>query len=165
MFKLKSLSKKGVPAALEKAERYRLLNEAKEAESICLDILEIDPRNQKALVTLLLSITDQFGEGMSAEVDRARELLPRLRDKYKRAYYEGIIFERQAKATLNKGTPDSKHHAYEWFRDSMDQFEKAEKLRPPGNDDAILRWNTCARLIMQNNLAPRQEDYIQPLLE
>lgn len=165
MFKLKSLSKKGIPAALEKAERYRLLNEPKEAESICLDVLEIDPKNQKALVTLLLSITDQFGEGMSAEVEHARELLPGLRDKYKRVYYEGIIFERQAKAILNQGTPGSKSHAYEWFRDAMDQFEKAEAIRPPGNDDAILRWNTCARLIMQNNLAPRQEDYVQPLLE
>ena len=165
MFKLKSLSRKGIPAALEKAERYRLLNEPKEAESICLDVLEIDPKNQKALVMLLLSITDQFGEGMSAEVERARELLPRLRDKYKRVYYKGIIFERKAKAILNKSTPGSKSHAYEWFRDAMDQFQKAEALRPPGNDDAILRWNTCARMIMQNNLAPRQEEYVQPLLE
>lgn len=165
MFKLKSLSRKSIPAALEKAERYRLLNEPKEAESICLDVLEIDSKNQKALVILLLAITDQFGEGMSAEVERARELLPRLRDKYKRVYYEGIIFERQAKAILDKGTPGSKSHAYEWFRDAMEQFEKAEKIRPSGNDDAILRWNTCARIIMQNNLSPRKEEYVLPMLE
>ena len=165
MFTLKSLSKKGVPAALEKAEKYRPLNEPKEAESICLDVLEIDPKNHKALVMLLLSITDQFGESISAEAERARELLPRLRDKYKRHYYEGIIFERQAKAVLRQGSPGAKSHAYEWLRDAMDQFEKAEALRPSGNDDAILRWNTCARMIMENNLTPREEEYLQPLLE
>ena len=165
MFKLKPLSKPGIAAALEKAERYRLLNEPKEAESICLDVLEIDHENQKALITLLLSITDQFGEGASAEVQRARELLPQIRDKYKQAYYAGIICERQAKATLKQGTPGRQSYAYEWFRDAMDHFEKAEAIRPPDNDEAVLRWNTCARIIMSNNLGPRQEEPTEPFLE
>jgi len=165
MFKLKRLSKKGIPPALQKAERYRLLNEPREAESICLDVLDIDSKNQKALVTLLLSITDQFGEGMSDQVTRARELLPRLRDKYKRAYYAGIIFERQAKVILRQGTPGFKSHAFEWFRDAMDQFEKAEAIRPRGNDDAILRWNACARIITQSNLSAAREVYVEHSLE
>ena len=38
-----------MPAALEKALRYRLLNEPVEAESICRDVLEVDPDNQAAL--------------------------------------------------------------------------------------------------------------------
>ena len=59
-FEVKRLHAGAIPGALEKAEHYRLLNEAREAESICLDILDIDPENQKALVTMLLALTDQF---------------------------------------------------------------------------------------------------------
>lgn len=162
-FKLKPLSRKGIPAALKKAERYRLLNEPHEAESICLDILEVDSKNQKALVALLLSITDQFRSGST--VDQARELLPGLGSKYDRLYYEGIVCERMAKATLDRGTPGSAQDAYEWFREAMFSFEKAEAIRPAGNDDSILRWNTCARAIMQGNLSPRAEERVQAMLE
>ncbi|MFL5800417.1 MAG: hypothetical protein ACJ8CR_01605 [Roseiflexaceae bacterium] len=165
MFQLKSLSMEGITAALDKAERYRLLNEPREAESICLDVLEIDPENQKALVTLLLSITDQFGRRAPDAARQARELLPRLRDEYERTYYAGIIFERQAKAVLKRGMPGGEFQAYDWFRNAMDLFEKAESIRPPGNDDALLRWNTCVRIIMQYKLTPRQEDYVEPFLE
>jgi len=38
------------------------INEPEEAESICLDILEVDADNQEVLVMLLLAITDQFGK-------------------------------------------------------------------------------------------------------
>ncbi|HYQ85854.1 MAG TPA: hypothetical protein VES59_01285 [Bacteroidota bacterium] len=165
MFKLKPLSKEGIAPALEKAERYRLLNEPREAESICSDILDIEPENQKALVVLLLSITDQFGDGKAVEVKHARELLPRLRDEYERAYYGGIICERQAKAVLSRGMPGHKSHAYEWMREAMDFFEKAESMRPPKNDDAILRWNTCARIMMDNHLEPGREEPTEPFLE
>lgn len=163
MFKLKQLSKEGIPAALEKADKYRLLNEPREAESICLDVLEIDPSNQRALINLLLARTDQFGDGTAPE--EARELLPRLSDEYKRAYYAGIILERQAKAILSKGTPGAKFDAFEWLREAMDQFEKAEAIRPVGNDDAILRWNACARIIMKNKLAAREEGFVETMLE
>src|SRR5205085_11166530 len=53
MADLKRLHKEAIPAALEKAERYRLLNEPGEAESICLDILAADAENQQAIITLL----------------------------------------------------------------------------------------------------------------
>ena len=165
MFQLKSLSMQGITAALDKAERYRLLNEPREAESICLDVLEIDPENQKALVILLLSITDQFGRRESDPVRSARELLPRLHDEYERMYYAGIIFERQAKTILKRGTPGGEFQAYDWFRSAMELFEKAESIRPHGNDDALLRWNTCARTIMRYKLTARQEDYVEPFLE
>jgi hypothetical protein len=91
MFELKPISTQGVAAAVQKAERYRFLNQPWAAESICLDVLQADPDNQQALVILLLALTDQFGETMSDGVERARELLPRLKDGYKRAYYAGII--------------------------------------------------------------------------
>lgn len=48
VFELKPLSKKAIPRAIEKADRYRLLNEPSDAESICLDVLAVDPENQRA---------------------------------------------------------------------------------------------------------------------
>ena len=63
MFELKSLHKEAVPAALERAKHYRLLNESGAAESICLDILQVEPDNQEALVTLVLAMSDRFAKG------------------------------------------------------------------------------------------------------
>lgn len=144
---LKPITREGIPAALQKAERYRLLNDSSAAESICLDILEIEPENQSALVTLLLSITDQFTEELSDGVHRAREVLPRLKDDYKRAYYAGIICERRARAQLHRSALGATDVAIEWFREAMTWYERAEAIRPVGNDEAILRWNTCVRML------------------
>ena len=166
MFEFKFLSREAVPAALEKAERYRLLNEPGEAESICLDVLRVDPENQQALVALLLALTDQFEEGFADRVKRAREVLPHLRDEYARAYYAGIICERRAKAQLKQGGPGSGYVAYDSIREAMSSYEKAEALRPPGNDDALLRWNTCARILMRNPHIQRgPQDHSEPPLE
>ena len=165
MFALKPLSAEAIPAALEKAERYRLLNEPAEAESICLDVLKADPDNQKALITLLLAVSDRFGKGYGVSDTQAKEFLARLEGEYERAYYAGILAERRAKAKLAQGTPGSKHYAYDGFRDAMNWFEKAEAVRPHGNDDALLRWNTCARIITQNKLVPREEERVEPPLE
>jgi hypothetical protein len=165
MFELKRLSKEAIPAALEKALRYRLLNEPVEAESICHDVLEIDAENQEAMVTLLLAITDRFGNGYGVGVVEAQEVLGRLREEYDRAYYAGIICERRANAQLRHGYPGAGHDAYEFLREAMTWFEKAEALRPPKNDDALLRWNACARIIMQNRLTPRMEETVGLELE
>ncbi|MEP7108785.1 MAG: hypothetical protein ABI760_12405 [Ferruginibacter sp.] len=165
MFQIKPISKESIPTALEKAERYRLLNEPMLAESICLDILEADPENSRAIVTMLLAITEQFGASSSSDMNRAKQLLTRLTDDYDKQYYSGLICERQGKAKLGKRMPDGGSIAYEWLRDAMDHYEKAEAIRPPGKDDAILRWNTCARLIMRHNLKPRDERYIEHPLE
>src|SRR5207247_1282312 len=89
IFELKPLTQEAIPKALEKAERYRLLKEPAQAESICLDVLQIDPGNQKA-----------------------------------------------------------------------------EAIRPAGNDDALLRWNTCARILTRNpHLQRGPEDHSEPPLE
>jgi tetratricopeptide (TPR) repeat protein len=165
MFELKRLSAEAIPTALEKALRYRLLNDPAEAESICHDVLEIDPENQQALVNLLLALTDRFGKGYSVGVTQAQEVLSRLHDAYERAYYAGIICERRAKAQLNQGHPGSGHDAYELLREAMTYYEQAEALRPARNDDALLHWNTCARLIMGNQLTPRMEEKIELSLE
>jgi hypothetical protein len=159
MFEPKPISQEGVPRALQKAERYRVINDPSSAESICLDVLTVSPENQQALMTLLLAITDQFDAGPMEGVRRAREVLPRLDDEYKRAYYGGIICERCAKAQLRSGAPRSGEMAYQWLREAMTWYEKAASRRPAGNDDAILRWNTCGRLLARNpHLRPGAEE-------
>lgn len=166
MFELKHLSKEAVPKALEKAERYRLLNEPAEAESICIDVLDADPDNQQALVMLLLALTDQFEDEHVSTLTRARALLPRLPDEYARAYYAGITSERRAKARLKRGGPGSGGMAYESFLEAMTWYARAEALRPPGNDDALLRWNTCVRIMARHaDVAPRPEEHAELPLE
>ena len=166
MFELKPLSPESVATALEKALRYRLLNEPREAESICRDIIEVDPQNHEALTNLILALTDQLTTKGPRCGDEARSLLPRLGDEYEEAYYGGIICERRAKAQLSRQNPGSGFVAHDLLHDAMECYEKAEKVRPAGNDDAILRWNTCARLIMESeHIRPHPEDDFQPMLE
>jgi len=163
-FELKTLSREAVSRTIAKAERYRLLNEPGEAESICRDALQADPDNQEALVMLLLAMTDQFLDEPSA-VDDAWECVERIRSEYDRAYYSGIVCERRAKAQLHHGAPRCGSRAYEGLREAMTWFERAEAIRPAGNDDALLRWNTCARLIMRDaRLQPALEEVGEPLL-
>lgn len=166
MFDLERISKEAIPAALDKAQRYRLLNEPLQAESICLDILEIDPDNEKALVTLILSLSDQFAGGSPVNLKRAQELLPKLADEYERAYYAGILAERRATALIAQGGGRRGYVAYDLFREAMTCYEKARDLAPPGVDDPILRWNTCARLIDRNShVRPAPEDPSEMMLE
>ena len=151
MFELKQLSHDAVPAALEKANRYRLLNEPGAAESIYLDILAVEPENQVALKNIVLAMSDRFGKDYAVGDTHINDYLAKIVDEYEKTYYTGIVYERRAKAVLEKGGVN----AYELFMRAMELFEKAEAIRPPGNDDAILRWNGCARIITQNKLEPR----------
>ena len=47
----------------------------------------------------------------------------------------------------------------------MQAYERAEAIRPAGNDDAILRWNACARLMRDRKLGPRPEDEVEVPIE
>ena len=166
MFELKPLSNAAVPAALDKAVRYRLLNEPLEAESICLDVLAVDPANETALITLLLALTDQFPTRARAAVREALAVIPRFEDDYLKAYYEGIIWERRASALHEGGGHGSGFLAYDRLRRALDCYETAIELRPEGNEDAILRWNTCVRILNRHpDLKPAPKDTFQPLLE
>lgn len=147
-FELKSISEQGIPEALAKVERYRLLNEPSLAESICLDILAVVPDHREALISLLLAHTDQFDS--HAHVKGAHEALSQIKGDYEQSYYHGIIWERLGNARIRHGGTVAGASAYHALREAMGQYEKAMTLAPLGNDDAILRWNTCARLIMQN---------------
>ena len=144
-FKLKTISKAGIPEAISKVELYRSLNEPEEAESICRDILAAEPEHQLALRLLGLSITDQFCGDASDRCGEAETLFQGLAERYERLYYIGLLYERRAKAQMRVGRPP--HSLVPLFAEAMRCFGEAELIRPPGNDDAILRWNRCARLL------------------
>ena len=165
-FRLKPISREAVPRAIQKAERYRLINQSWASESICRDILEVDPTNQQVVVMLVLALTDQLAEGHATVMRAVHETLPRITDPYQRAYYTGIASERSGQAHLHRGGMGSGGRAYDALREAMSWYEKAEAIRPSGNDDAILRWNTCARLIASNpQVAPHTESAYEPALE
>lgn len=165
-FKLKPISREAIPRAIQKAERYRLINQSWAAESICRDVLEIDPANQQVLVMFVLTLTDQLADDHGRIMKEVHEALPRITDAYQRTYYTGIASERSGQAVLHRGGMGSGAMASEALRDAMGWYERAEEIRPPGNDDALLRWNTCARLISGNSqLEPHAEPAYEPALE
>jgi hypothetical protein len=162
-FELKKISPDGIPHALEKAERYRLLNDPAQAESICRDVLAVDPDNQTALRALILALTDQFGAASAGPSAReARGYIVQLDDEYDRAYYTGIVYERETRAYLERKNV-VRSAAYDGFRQAMEWYERAEALRPPGNGDAVLRWNSCARAIERERLEPEAREPELPL--
>jgi hypothetical protein len=142
---LKHISHESVPRALALAERYRLLNEPEQAASICEDVLIVEPDNQDALFHLLLALTEQFGRKRGATCQKAEQVANRMADEYKRTYYRGVVFERWGRSKLEDGSPA--RFAADWLHKAMEHYEEAEKIRPEGDDAALLRWNTCARLM------------------
>lgn len=163
MFDLKAISPESVAGALAKAERYRLLNEPGEAESICRDILEIEPGNVQATISLVLALTDQIPDDAQAFTSALAEIA-RFESAYDRAYYAGIAWERRAKARHFGGGQGSRHYVYEWVAAALRFFEEAERLRAPGNDDAVLRWNACVRFLARNKqLTPLTEETPEPI--
>ena len=147
-FELKSISVQSIPEALAKVERYRLLNEPVLAESICLDILAVVPDHQQAWISLLLARTDQFESNANAKA--AQDVLAHIEGEYEQAYYAGIIWERLGSTWVRHGGTHVGASVYHALREAMDHYERAMNFSSPGNDDAILRWNTCARMVMQN---------------
>ncbi len=161
MLELKPLSKDAIESAMAKAERYRFLNEPGQAESICLDVLDVDPDNQQARIVLVLALSDQFVDATGTAA-RAEQLAGELRGEYERLYYSGLVAERRAKAHLHRGGAASQG-AYEWLMDALELFDRAEQVRPAGTDDAVLRWNACVRLLRQHpNLQPAPNTREEP---
>jgi len=165
MFQLKRLSTSAIPSALAKAERYRLLNEPEEAQSICLDVLEADPNNFEAVRTLILALTDMFPRQAGNPLSKAQELVARLPSEYERAYFGGLVAERQARTLLGRTGPGRTQPAGDWLREAMSAFERAEAVKPKDNDDALLRWNACARLFRQHpELMVTDEERTAPVM-
>ena len=152
---LKQISHEAVPKALELAERYRLLNEPEQGESIARDVLAVEPDNQQAILTVVLALSDQFMTHRGHSLNEAEKFLAQLTDPYQRAYYRGVTLERWARAKKREGLPV--HAVDDWVERAMACFEQAEAIRPTGNDDAILRWNTCARML-RHTTAHREDE-------
>lgn len=144
--KLKAVSQSSIARAIARAEIYRYLGEPEETESICRDILAVEAENQIALRMLGLAIADQFCGGPSDRCSEAESVFHSLVDPYERFYYTGLLHERRAKAQLRAGQPP--RTLVPLFEEAMACFEEAEKIRPPDNDDPILRWNRCVRLLL-----------------
>jgi hypothetical protein len=162
-FALKRISTDAVDRAVDRAEHYRLLNDPEQAESICLDILAVDGGNEPARIALILSLTDQFRRGGGSHgVRRAKEHVGKLSGKYERAYYAGLVAERQGRAHLLRGGME-RAFAYEGLHEAMQHYEQADTLKPAGVDDAILRWNACVRTIERESLQPRRDEPELPL--
>ena len=152
---LKQISIEAIPRALDLAERYRLLNEPEQAESICRDVLAIDASNQVATRILLLAIGDQFVAEKGLSTQQVLDIAANLVDDYERHYYVGVVLERYARAKMQEHQPPSL--VVDWIYRAMDEFEKAETIRPAHDDAAILRWNTCARLLQKLPKTERTE--------
>jgi len=144
-YALKRIHPDGIDAALQKADRYRELNQPEEAESICRDVLAIDADHQLALRILGLALTDQFGPSSERRFAEAKAVFGHLADPYERAFYTGLAFERQAKAELAAQIPLRSIRPL--FDQALARYAEAEAIRPAGNDDAILRWNSCVRAL------------------
>lgn len=167
MVELKTIRTENVSSALELAKRYRLLNEPDEAESICLDILEVDPGHQETLITLLLALTDKFGNsGLVPSFDSARAIVDKLEAPYCKSYYLGVIYERRAKYHLKQGGPGCGSVAYQWFAKALEAYKEALESCDPENQDAVLRWNSCARIINTNpDVKPDDESRAEVLID
>lgn len=163
MFTLKPISHDSVDGALAKAERYRLLNEPNEAESICRDILQVDPGNREARVSAILAVTDQMHEDNTV-FSNALNLISGLDSEYDRDYYSGIAWERRAKAYYRAANMGSGRQVYDWLVKALGLFDRAADLRPSGNDDAILRWNACVRFLERHKeLQPGRDEIPEPV--
>jgi hypothetical protein len=152
---LKKISAESIGKAIELAEHYRLLNEPAQAESICRDILAVEATHVQAKKILLLALSDQVIGGAPPDVVRAAlDLAAGLPDEYERLYYTGVVHEREGRAHVHReGT-----FAYSKLRYAAELFEKAERIRPPGNDAAILRYNACVRAIETHRLRAPVDD-------
>jgi hypothetical protein len=158
--KLRRIRPLAIPRALEKASLYRLLNEPEQAESICLDVLAVEPRHPEALKTLVLALTDQF-TSRAGTAKRARAWVQQLSGEYERAYYSGLICEREARAHLGRGVGAA--FAHDLFMEAIDKYAKAEALAQEPNDDPILRRNSCLRTLAAEGLEPMAETTELPL--
>lgn len=150
MADLRSIGAESVERAVGKAERYRLLNEPREAESICEDVLAVDPGNAEARRILLLAVTDQFDGHNRDLLDRSHSIVETLETPFDRKYHAGVIAERWGKSMLDAGMSKSK--ALDYLNEALTAFDEAMRISPSGNDDAILRWNTCVRVIRRYGL-------------
>ena len=145
MYELKRLSANNLGPALARAAHYRDLNQPEEAESICRDVLAVEPDHQEALKTLGLALTDRFPRHWRHLFDEALGTFKKLEVEYERVYYEGVAWERHAKAHLDGGQAHNAAHAFE---NALEHYRRT-MLLAPDQGDPILRWNRCVRALRE----------------
>jgi hypothetical protein len=154
--KLHNIHSGAIESAIEKAEQYRSLLEPEIAESICLDILHIDPEQQQALIIYILSLTDQVNQmEKQSQIKAIQRSIDKLQGEYQRLYYTGLLNERRARFMMTQ--PMSQSFAYDYFYEALQAYHKARGIRPDDNDETILRWNSCIRTIEKYKLQPRKD--------
>jgi len=159
-FELKRLPRTSLEAAVAKAAHYRDLNQPEEAESICRDVLDVEPVNQTAWRLLGLALSDRFATGQAGLLEQAIDAFGRLTDEYDRVYHTGVAWERAAKAHVER---NEAHSAVAAFEHALGLFERAEAMRPD-LPDPVLRWNRCVRLLASHPSlriamhAPREDE-------
>ena len=163
MSELKPLSESAVEHAIEKARHYRLLNQPEQAESICHDVLQLQPENQDALIALALAKSDQLIDGNPAILDSARQVVAKLQRPYHQNYYDALLSERQAMALLKRKGKRSSLVALQFFNEALSKYEQAIQNKPPDEDEAILRWNFCTRMIDQHQLKTIDPEELEDL--
>ena len=141
---LKRLKDKNLGTAIALAKHYRDLNQPDEAESICRDVLEIEPANVDALRTLGLAMTDRFASQWMSLFEDACAAFKQLPTEYERAYYVGIAWERYAKAQAEAGRA---HNAIHAFEEAIGFFEEASNHAAKDDPAPILHFNRCVRAL------------------
>lgn len=145
-----------VGKALEKAVQYRSLLEPEIAESICLDILKIDPENQDVLIVYMLALLDQISRTENQnQIKTIETAIEKLKSQYQRYYYTGLLNERRARHLLTQAMSHS--FAYDYFIEALKSYQQAIDRCPEKNDEAILRWNSCIRTVEKEKLKPRRD--------
>ena len=123
----------------------------------------MEPDHNEALIVLILAMSDNLDDGYRISDKRIEDLLEKLESDYERAYYTGLVAERRGLAKIRSQNPGSSYVAYECLTTAQRHFEEAIKLSHSTGGEATLRWNTCARLIERNNLAPRPDEHLAEL--
>ncbi|NQZ54398.1 MAG: hypothetical protein HRT93_09130 [Piscirickettsiaceae bacterium] len=143
-----------VAQAIEKAKQYRSLLEPDIAESICLDVLNIDPDNQEVLIIYILALLDQISRSeKQTQIKTIERTIEKLTSQYQRYYYAGLLNERRARHLITQAMSHS--FAYDYFIEALNFYQQAVDKCPEQNDEAILRWNSCIRTIEKEKLKPR----------
>lgn len=154
--KLHDIRISAVKKALKKAKQYRSLLEPEIAESICLDILNIDPENQDVLIVYILALLDQISRTENqTHIKTIERTIDNLTSQYQRYYYLGLLSERRARHLLTQAM--SRSFSYDYFIEALTSYQQAIELCPQKNDEAILRWNSCIRTVETEKLKPRRD--------
>jgi tetratricopeptide (TPR) repeat protein len=148
-YELKRLSTDDLESAIQMAMNYRDLNLPQEAESICRDVLDVAPTHEDAIRILGLALTDRLTENQVGIFEEARATFAKMPKEYDRVYYDGVAWERMAKADLLK---NEGHNALAALEHALEAFDKAQQLATDPSPDPILRWNRCVRLLHSHPL-------------